>query len=253
MGDPHVKTLYYRVKHDSNIDYTRAQPLIHNTTGFDVTLADGLATIGMHDHYATREEARKAVEPFLRAWELSAILEYGPGHLKFRYDHSDVVDRNPTPGVTTLYAEGAQLVIMGGSAEFRFGHGKYPPPPISIALDDTVRFMRDRYCALREGKTTLSDAAYFCLTALERAAGGRDAAAAHYALTKKLLATIGDLTANKGGKEARKADGMLLDFSPAEQHWLEAALKAMLRRAAEVAYDPTAAHKQITMADLPTL
>jgi hypothetical protein len=43
------------------------------------------------------------------------------------------------------------------------------------------------------------------------------------------------------------------EFTPAECGWVEAVVKKLIRRAAEVAHGPTQNPPQITMADLPDL
>ena len=96
MNDPHVESLIYRIKHNAGVDYANAPPLEHSDLGFSVRIENGEAKIRMIDHHATAENARAAVEPFLRAWELTAYLEAGPGEWQFVYDHSNVVDRKPT-------------------------------------------------------------------------------------------------------------------------------------------------------------
>ena len=113
--------------------------------------------------------------------------------------------------------------------------------------------MFDRFCRYHAGRTTLPDAANFCLTALELNAGGRKAAAGRYSVDMPILGKLGDLAANKGGAEARKADGAGAEFTPAEQQWLEETIKHLIRRAAEVAGGPSAPLRQMTMACLPPL
>ena len=52
---------------------------------------------------------------------------------------------------------------------------------------------------------------------------------------------------------ARKAVGAAVDFTAAEHQWLEQAMSLIIRRAAEVAFDPKATRPQITMTDLRPL
>jgi hypothetical protein len=54
------------------------------------------AEVTMKTHHATVETARDEVEPFLRAWELTAALQLRPGELEFAYDRATIIDRNPT-------------------------------------------------------------------------------------------------------------------------------------------------------------
>ena len=78
-------------------------------------------------------------------------------------------------------------------------------------------------------------------------------AAEIFGIARPVLQKIGELTAKKGGKEARKIDGAYSDFTSAERTWLHQVLKVLLRRAAEVAYDSNARLNQITMQNLPPI
>jgi hypothetical protein len=69
-----------------------------------------------------------------------------------------------------------------------------------------------------------------------------------------VLATIGELTSTRGGSTgARKVEAWHADLTAQEAAWLRAATKIMIRRAGEIAANPTGPHQQITMAQLPTL
>jgi hypothetical protein len=127
----------------------------------------------------------------------------------------------------------------------------YPAPPAGIACDTTVDMMFDRYCMYCKGRTTLPDAANYCLTVLELSAGNRKAASGRFAVALTVLNMLGTLAATKGGKDARKATHA--DFTPAEREWLIQVIPVIIQRAAEVAFDPAASRPQITMANLPAL
>ncbi len=255
MNDPHVVALYYNLKHAEHVDYDKAGRLEHNQPGFRVTLEEDRAQISMTAHHATAEDARAEVEPFLRQWELTAALQFRPGEFEFSYVNADIIDRDPTPGLT-----GAAVLAAAGSLaaklELRAWRTRYPdPPPAGIACDAVVELTLDRFRRYSEGITTLADAGYFCLTVLENSSSRpvRTGAAARYTIAKPVLDKLGDLTANKGGNKARKAADVNADFTTEERHWIEEAIKRLIRRAAEVAGDPSASRQQITMADLPTL
>jgi hypothetical protein len=252
MGDPHVESLFYRIKHNDGVDYARASPLEHREPGFSVRIENGSAQIDMTDHHAAVQDARAAVEPFLRAWELAAALKFGPGEFQFDYERANIVDRKPGPGAM-IQAEAAMITLTGMEARALIGRGNYPAPPAGVARDAAVDLMFDRYCMLREGRTTLPDAANYCLTMLERSAGNRKAASKRYAIAATVLNTLGLLAASKGGKEARKAHAAHAEFTPSERNWLTKLIPIIIQRAAEVAFDPAASRPQITMADLPAL
>jgi hypothetical protein len=117
--------------------------------------------------------------------------------------------------------------------------------------------MSGRFERYQFGRTTLNDAANFCLTVLEDNSGApngkRSAAARRYNISRPVLDTVASLAASKGGAEARKALGAQSEFTTTERAWLEKAIKLIIWRAAEVAGNPSAALPQITMADLPPL
>jgi hypothetical protein len=251
MIDPHVEALYYIVKHMDRVDYADAGTLEHEEPGFTVLIVDGRANVAMKSHHGTAADARAEVEPFLRAWELSAEHEFGPGQFEFIYDQVKIVDRASTPKLFPLTIT-IPLSIEIDAAHLR--RSKYPdPPPASIAVDEVVTQMSQRFNRYLFGRTILADAANFCLTVLVSNAGGRKSAAARYSVAKPVLDKIGDLAANKGGNEARKASGTEAEFTAAERDWLEKAIRRLIWRAAEIARDPSASLVQITMADLPRL
>lgn len=257
MNDPHVEELHCRVQHGDQINYTKAPPFEHEEKDFRIRIADRRAQITMKAHFPSLADARLAIEPFLRAWELDMALSHGPTALEFKYERGRVIDRKPTPGVielepVCLEAEGT---VYSPTVTLQFN--TFPSPPGGMARDSVVDLMFNRYVLYRDGGTTLADAANYCRTEIEEAAaspkGRRKAAAAKFSIKKEVLDKLGDLAANKGGAKARKAAGSETDFTAAERQWLEQAMTLIIRRASEVAFNPNANHRLITMADLPRL
>jgi hypothetical protein len=253
MNDPHVEALHYRIKHADSVDFDKASPLEHEELAFSVRIEKGHAKIVMKDHHPTTESARSVVEPFLRAWELKSALFCLADKFEFVFHNSDVIDRRPTPGA--LHAVGIAISsgVSFGIAHAHVGRARYPDPPVRLARDGNVDLMLDCYSMCCDGRSRLGDTAYFCLTVLERAAGGRRQAVQYFGIALPVLKTLGTLTDQKGGKEARKAKGAQNEFTNAERIWLQEVIKTMIRRAAEVAYDRSASRDQITMANLPPL
>lgn len=249
MNDPHVEALFYRINHAENVHYTRAKPLTHQCRNFSIQLKDGIAEITMFEHHATEESARKVVDPFLQAWEMQAGLQHHIGVMEFAFERAQIVDRNPPSG-HVLLAGAAQFHLQGMPAKLVIGRSAYPAPPVDISRDATVDLMFNRYRRYVEGRTTLADAANYCLTALELC-GGRKQASVKFAISQTVLNMIGELAATKGGIDARKAEATSTEFSPNEKCWLEEAIKKIILRVAEVAHDSNVNRPQITMADLP--
>lgn len=254
MNDPHIEALHYSVRHAEDVDYDNASPLSHDTPGFTVRIENDRAEITMKSHHATDDAARAEVDPFLRAWELTAALEFRPGDFEFAYDHATIIDRNPTPGI--LFAAFGDFTAAADVVKAHVKRSYPDPPPVGIERDAAVELMFNAYSLYRKKRMKLGEAANFCLTVLEDYSGAsrgkRRAAAGRYAVAKPILDKLGTLADEKGGDEARKARGVSKPFTPAEQQWLEVTMKRLILRAGEVA-GPSASLPQITMADLPPL
>jgi hypothetical protein len=175
------------------------------------------------------------------------------------YERATIIDRDLTPGTTIRAAVGTAAGFGTATAPAHHVLSKYPDPPAGIARDAAVELMFKTFCLYRENRMKLGDAANFCLTVLEEYSGAdkdqRRAAAQRYAVAKKsILNTLATLAAEKGGPDhARKPRGVTKPFTAAERAWLEEAIKRLILRAAEVAGNPSATLRQITMTDLPPL
>jgi hypothetical protein len=253
MNDPHVAALVYRIQHGDHVDYKNAGSRTVSYEHFDVEVSGKSARTTMKSHYATREQARLAVEPLLRAWELDQALEYGPRTIEFIYERSEMVDRAPMAGHYSLIAEPAHYKHTFGEAKLTLGFAAFPVPAQNLARNDVVDHMFERYCLYKQGGTLLGGAADFCLTCLGTASGGRKQISERYLIHEKVLKKIGELAATKGGREARKGEGISKEFTDKERGWLEAAMKLLIRRAAEVTFNQGQVLAQITLKDLPSL
>lgn len=253
MNDPHVKALLYRVEHASTFNYEQAEPFDRDFPEFHIRIESEHATAEPKRHFATAEEAREVVESFLRAWELDAALTRdNPDVLRFVYLRPEIVDRNPPPGSAVLYPQTGQYVLKGHEATLCLGLKEYPEPPSGLTISPEVAAMFDRWSRYKVGQALLGDTADFCRGALERGVG-RQSAADHYGIDRPVIDKLGDLVDRKGGPQARKYKGFATPYTEPERAWLEAALKKVIRRAAETAYHPDASRGLITMEDLPPL
>ena len=254
MNDPHVEELHYTIKHGDHVDYTKTGPFEHDGEGFHVRIEDCRAKIFMNAHFASVEGARAAAETLLWAWELDMALRYGPGALQFVYQRPVVIDRRPEPGVTVMIAEVGCIALTGGSFRACVGFAKFPAPPTGIARDKLVDDMFAKYVRYRNERAELTSVANYCLTALVTATGGgRKEASKQFSISRDVLGRLATLAANKGGAEARKANGSAQELTTSERRWLEEVMPLLIRRASEIAFDPHATYPLITMANLPTL
>ena len=258
MNDPHVAALNYRVDHGDSIDYSRAEPLEREAPGFRLTVKDRKVRFELKEHYATEKQAKEAIAEYIRVWEFDATLKHGNSEsFRLVFETPEIIDRKPTPGRISLAGRGVAIVCSSGSASLQVQPPAYPEPPSDIALNPDVRTMHQRYLGYRSGHEPLASMANFCLTVLEASTGKRNgprpAAARMYNVDKRILAKIGELAAQRGGTEARKADGVATEFSSEERHFLDRALKAIIRRVAQREHTPQGDLPKISWSDLPPI
>jgi hypothetical protein len=255
MRDPHVVSLSYRLVLAERVTYSvKAEPVEAATDAFRVRLVRDSLHVEMLDHHPDEHDARAAAEPYIRAWEVDHALRAG-GDPEFRFEFvaAEVVDRDPPPPGTpqTVSVSGIPSAERFGSGTVVVERSDLPAPPSSFAVDLDVETLWARWRAYREGREPLQSMAYFSLTVLELH-GGRAGAAARLGVAQTVLNTLGKFVSERGdAATARKATGAALPLTPTAAAWIEAVVLALIRRAGEVAADPAAAAKQLTMTDFP--
>lgn len=259
MRDPHVVALRYRVVPVETVTFD-APPAEWETEAFRIQLADDVATFEMLEHHASEETARKCVDEFLRAWEIDVGVRFGRPEMGFQFEGADVIDREPPPPGSgqVIHAQVALAGAIGlaGTVTAHVTRGKYPEPPKGFVASPDVETMWHRYQGYLEGREPLANMAFACLTLLEGNAGTRKRAARQYAICPEVLDKLGYLTSEVGDdRTARKLKRRKepRPHTPREIAWVEAAIKASIRRVGQWAFDPEASWPQLTMGDLPKL
>ena len=268
MNDPHVEQLTYHIETGDGLNFQDPPPVEVETDAFRMILDDGVATLSMREHHATEESARHAVEGYLRAWELDVALQYDSSELRFVFDESEIVDRDPPPPPPPgppriLTVSGIARGTSSASAQLQVLKREYPQPPCDFVVDTDAWAMWEQYERYKQGRDRLLPMAYSCLARLEHrarnhpAAGNkRTKAASMYRVAYEVLDKLGELTNTLGDEvEARKLSPQSQLRAPAAQEvrWMEAALRLLIRRAGQYAADPQREWPQLTMADLPEL
>ena len=253
MNDPRVVALHYRIEHENSVDYSKAEPVDHEEEGFTIRIEDGRVCFMMKDDHPTVGSASEVVNSYISNWELDAALTSKPGEFKLRFVRPEVVDRKPTPGKHSVSAS-AIFTELTTSDLTVTKRRQYPEPPVGVSLErnDDVLLMLGRYEDVCNGKDRLTNVAYFCLTMLEKLAGGRPEAAKKFGIGEKVLNKVGELADKKGGlARARKAKGIDQELTPGETRFLENAVKVFIRRVAEEAQSPGGPFRKITIKDFP--
>ena len=242
MNDPHVVALFYRIEHGETISYSQTLPLERVESAFTVTVKDKQVRFDLTTPCATEKAARKCIEKYVSDWELHTQFERDPDAFSLKFVRAEW---EPGPQPVRLSATFTGIVPSLPR--------NYPKPSMNAPFDPDTETLHRRYVGYRSGREPLASMAYFCLTVLEMNAGNRTKAAQKYQIGKRVLNKVGELSETKGGSEARKAKGLARELTAAEHHFLEQAVKKMIRRAAEKAHDPAKHLAKILLSDLPPI
>jgi hypothetical protein len=259
MPDFHVVALLYRLQPGDHVSYPNPPPLAFENEVARFGLEKNQLRCEMKLHVATSEEARALIDPILRGWEMEVELARGPGEVRFGYENAEIIDRTPpTPGVIrghVMVTLQDALLVSSGTVTRHITRGKYPDPPVGFHLTPDAESILLRFRGYQDGREPLLSMAYFCLTAVESAAGRRNRrsnAAKTFGISERVLRKLGDLTSKRGDRaSARKAQSSAQPLTGSERAWIEAAIKQLVLRLC----DPPQRYerKQLTMADLPPL
>jgi hypothetical protein len=257
MQDPHVEAVYYEIESAEGLPFGNPPSLtVSNHLGvFEVS--NGRLTVRPAEHYASGEEARKVIDPFLRAWEVDSDLSRGIGAIRFKFHSVSKIDRRPPAtgeGSVSVATGTGEFTVTGYAPTIQIRQNTYPPPPRDFRTTPEVEVAYGRWKAFREGREPLQSMAYAVLTLVESVAGGRRQAASTFKVEFRILATIGRLSSTKGDAASIRKFGQGMQFSPlsgGESSWLEAAVRQLIRRIGEHAAGPQLS--RLTMRDLPDL
>lgn len=208
MRDPHVQAMHYEASSGKGISYRNPEPVSFSNHLGTFDLSDGKLRIVPTEHFHDEDDARRAFEPFLRAWEIEADLTSNIGMIRFKFDRAEVVDRNPPPpgSPQVIELKVASAVELADSVSVHLTYSQYPQPPKTFRATPEVQHAYRRWLGYRLGKEPLQSMAYFVLTLLVSAAGGRQNAARSFQIDAQVLGTIGKLSSTKGDEStARKA------------------------------------------------
>jgi hypothetical protein len=257
MNDPHVERLHYQLRPGEGLSFNSPPPLDVNNTAFRLRLDNGLLAVEMNEHHATEAEAKKCVEPWLRAWEIETNLRLGKGMIRFEFQRSEIIDRNPPPPgePRVITASGAISCGATVSARGHVVHAQYPPPPMRFRATPDVETMWNRYLGYLDGKEPLLSMAYLCLTVLEGSTRAkktkvRKAVCTMYNIDHPVRKKLGDIVSERGSSEEARKLGSGATRTPLtekEKQWVEEVIKALIRRKAEYDADSSAPLPLITM------
>lgn len=256
MNDPHVEKLIYRLELTDAGSFVNPPPISGETDVFRLRLENETVTFEFKEHFASVSAARTVVENFQRAWELDDALRRGHPTIRFRYQESELIDRNPPPPGSPLEINlrGEVNAVGTVSARLTVSRSEYPAPPKDFGVSPDVETMWHRYVGYLEQHEPLQSMAYFCSTVIEKDfdKGKRAKAARKYNIDEAVLKKLGHLSSNKGdNKTARKATAIANPLSNKEEEWIKAAVLVIIRRVGEL--NTSSSLRHIEMGVLPEL
>ena len=236
-----MTSLIYRIECENWVDYNQAISFEREEPGFRVKVEDAKVRIELKERYPTIDEAQRAVEQYIQAWNVSSCCTLGPNYFRLEFEKA-IYEPGPQP--VRLRAE---LQASGLS-----NRTNYPKPPSNIVITPDVESMYQRYMGYHTGREPLPGMAYFCLTVLQMAGGGRKQAAEKYQIDIDVLNKVGELTSTRSGVDARKASSAT-ELTDEERFFLEETVKRMILRAAEKACNPESDLEKISLSVLPPI
>lgn len=268
IGDLHVQALIYSVGAEGGTEYVDPEPLDVQCTVGRIRIDKGKLRIEPVEHYSTEDEAKAAVGPFLLAWQMDADLRaMAPGTIRFKFESSEIIDRNPPPPGTSAprspELRTQAMVSIAGNLVFNRSFKSYPPPPHAFSTSPDVDDAFNRWRQYRHGLEPLLGMAYYILTLIEsqtkptaaqvssrRRTTKRAAAATLYAIDADILDKVGELSSERGdASTARKFDAGKRALTDAERLWLEKIVVRLITRLGEHASGGTLV--PITQNELP--
>ncbi len=259
MNGEYVESLRYGLKMEKLVEFDDPPPLERNTSSLRLRLEGDELIVWPKVRYGAPEAAKKVVDEYVRAWEIHEALQSGRATVGFELRSARIVDRTGSEVSEYVVSRFATLRAVRRAPERR---NSYPEPPEAFAASPDTEAMWQRYERYLEGREPLLSMAYACLSRLEFAARNAPGKQARkrveraYGIEEAVLRRLGELTANLGDEaEARKLHAGSQNRPPddKERTWIEAAVRALIRRSGEHDADPQRTLPQVTMADLPRL
>lgn len=253
MRQPHVVGLRYLLKAEEWAEFSDPSPVEVCTASFYLRLDSNLVTVWMKEHHSTTDTAREKVEEYLRRWEISSALQSGRRPLmRFECTQVEILDLEE-PYSSESYRPVGASVHIGGNKVHR--ENRYPDPPEDFALSTEVEVMWTLYDNYLQGRERLLPMTYTCVSWITHPDGIK-AAAERYKVSINVLSLLKKQSSRSGkGVEARKMDNneRRQDLTSKERRWIEAAVRALIKRAGQYAADPKKAWPEITNSNLPPL
>lgn len=248
MKDPHVVSLTYKIIEGEGFKFKDPKDVQIDTPVFKGSLSKGILTLQPKEHFESEAQVRLLADDYVRGWEIDAALKSGQPEFHFRFEGSQIEDRQAAPA--TAHVHSSIHAHVSTTAMATKVSSDYPTPPVYFQLSPEVEVLWNRYTRYLESREPLLSMSYYCLSFLEgNEKNKRKKAEQRYGIDLSILDKLGDLTTNRGDNTtARKASKTTIPLSVSESAWIKAAIKALIKHLAT-----RQSGQKLTMADLPPL
>lgn len=227
---PHVAWLRYVVASTPSYRLGDNATYEGELDGFRASVCHNLAEFRPTKHFRSEAEARSALEPQLRAWELNAAMVHVPGVIEFTFRHSKIRERPLGPGEL----EGVVAMTFAGNLTAHVTIENVPPPPIGFAVDPMVRALASFYLLARKTPDVILHMAYAMTTCLEHHLGSLTDAAKVLRVSRPIFEKLNSLSSSRGeGAQVRKfiPRATPQPLTAGEREWVEQMIRLIVERA----------------------
>jgi hypothetical protein len=248
-----VKNLIYRQlwlhPHGHRVKQDAPAPQAFRVGVFDASFEDGGWTFTPVEDFYSAEDARAALEPCLRVWEIEWDFDYGLrvsfgfGTCNMEQSKGGVVSRNMT----------ASVPLNASSA---ITYTNYPSPPaLRLHGSPLAQEVRARWHDIEDNSKKLLTGANLFLTTLENLFGGKEKevrkeAAHRLNVEWEVLSKLGELSARNDDRYSGKNKGPVNRLTEDEEAWIRKAIRMLAKRIVEIE-SGLIGLRRITMNDLP--
>ena len=254
MPDLHVSALYFTITSEGIVEYRDPEPMRFENHLGEFDLSEKGLKIVPSEHFSDQQSALHAIEPFLKSWEIESDLTSNIGTIRFKFENSEVIDRDPPKlGVAiTGNLQAGSAIVLGCGATITSVRSVFPDPPGNFGTSQNVEMAYRRWLGFKKNNEPLQSMAYFVLTILQENAGGSRGAARTYNIEPSVLKKTGELSSTKGdATTARKASATSIGLSSIEKQWLEESVKKLIYQMGH--YVSGGLPSKLKMEDLPKL
>ena len=248
-----VKNLIYRQlwlhQHGHQVKQDAPPPQPFRVGAFDASFEDGRWTFTPIEDFYSEEDARTALEPCLRVWEIEWDFDHG---LRFSFEFATCEMEQRGSAIKNITASESL------NASSTITYANYPSPP-ALRLHDSAlaQEVRARWHDIEDNPGKLLAAANLFLTTLENLFGGKGkevgkGATRSLNVESEVLKKLGQLSTRNDDRYSHKNRGPIQRLTEDEEAWIRKVISMLAQRIVEIE-SGLVGLPRIKMNDLPSL